>query len=114
MASYLESGGYRTVTAGLGQDAIRLAREGKPAAITLDMLLPGKTGWEILHDLKASAATATIPVVIVSVIDERKMGLAMGAADYLIKPISQEKLLAVLRHVIPRSAVTHEDDSGSR
>jgi PAS domain S-box-containing protein len=106
MASYLESGGYRTLTVGLGQDAVRLAREGKPAAITLDMLLPGKTGWEILHDLKSSAATATIPVVIVSVIDERKMGLAMGAADYLIKPVSQEKLLSVLREIIPRPTMT--------
>ena len=106
MASYLESAGYRTVTAGLGQDAIRLAREGKPAAITLDMLMPGKTGWEVLHDLKSSAATATIPVIIVSVIDERKMGLAMGAADYLIKPVSQEKLLTALRQVISRPAMT--------
>ena len=106
MASYLESAGSRTVTAGVGQDAIRLAREGKPAAITLDMLMPGKTGWEVLHDLKSSAATATIPVIIVSVIDERKMGLAMGAADYLIKPVSQEKLLTVLRQVIPRPALT--------
>ena len=47
MASYLESAGYRTILAAMGQDAIRLAREAKPSAITLDMLLPGKTGWEI-------------------------------------------------------------------
>ena len=106
MASYLEAGGYRTMTAGLGQDAIRMAREEKPAAITLDMVMPGKTGWEILHDLKSSAATATIPVVIVSVIDERKMGLAMGAADYLTKPVSQEKLLAALSQVVRRPAIS--------
>ena len=106
MASYLESAGYRTILAAMGQDAIRLAREAKPSAITLDMLLPGKTGWEILHELKNSATTATIPVIIVSVIDERKMGLAMGAADYLIKPVSQEKLLAALRQLIPQPTVT--------
>ena len=106
MASYLESAGYRTILAAMGQDAIRLAREAKPSAITLDMLLPGKTGWEILHELKNSATTATIPVIIVSVIDERKMGLAMGAADYLIKPVSQEKLLAALRQLIPQPTFT--------
>jgi len=101
LVSYLESAGYRTTTAGSGQDALRRAREEKPAAITLDMLMPGKTGWEILHELKNSAVTAAIPVVVVSVIDERKTSLAMGAADYLIKPVSQERLLAVLRQLIP-------------
>jgi CheY-like chemotaxis protein len=101
MANYLESAGYRTMTAGTGRDALRLAREDKPAAITLDLLIPGKTGWEILHELKSSAGTASIPVVIVSVTDERKMGLAMGAVDFLIKPVSPERLLAVLRSVIP-------------
>jgi CheY-like chemotaxis protein len=105
IANYLESGGYRTV-ADSGAEAIRRAREDKPAAITLDMLLPGKTGWEILHELKNSPSTATIPVVIVSVIDERKMGLAMGAAEYLVKPLSQEKLLSVMRQVIPRRVAT--------
>ena len=114
MANYLESAGYRTVTAGTGFDALRRAREDKPSAITLDLLIPGKTGWEILHDLKNSAATAAIPVVIVSVTDERKMGLAMGAVDFLIKPVSPERLLAVLRNVIPRPITPHEDHSRSR
>ena len=104
MASYLESDGYRTMSA-TGQDALLRAREQRPAAITLDMVLPGKTGWEILHELKNSTVTATIPVIIVSMLDERKMGLAMGAAEYLIKPVSREKLLATLRSVIPRLAV---------
>ena len=69
------------------------------------MLLPGKTGWEVLHNLKTSPMTATIPVVIVSVIDERKMGLAMGAAEYLLKPLTRAKLLATMQQVIPRPAV---------
>jgi signal transduction histidine kinase/CheY-like chemotaxis protein len=101
MASYLESEGYLTMTATTGTEAVRVARELKPDIITLDMLLPGKSGFEIMHELKSSPSTAWIPILIVSVMDEPKMGFALGATDYLIKPIGRETLLESIRKHVP-------------
>ena len=101
MSSYLESEGYLTVIANSGSEGIRIARELLPDVITLDMLMPGKSGFEIMHELKNSPRTAWIPVVIVSVLDERKMGFALGATDYLLKPIGREVLLEALRKHVP-------------
>jgi PAS domain S-box-containing protein len=101
MISYLESEGYVTVTAKSGTEAVRLAREMKPDVITLDMLLPGKSGFEAMHELKSSPATAWIPVLIVSVVDERKMGFALGATEYLVKPVNKDTLLQTIRKHLP-------------
>ena len=65
-------------------------------AILLDVLLPGIDGWEVLRRLKADARLRDIPVVIVTVVDERDVGLALGAVDYLVKPIDRDALLASL------------------
>jgi PAS domain S-box-containing protein len=102
MSSYLESEGYLTVTASSGVEAVRVARELKPDVITLDMLLPGKSGFEAMHELKNSPLTAWIPILIVSVLDERKMGFALGATDYLLKPIGREALLDSVRKYVPQ------------
>ena len=61
--------------------------------VVLDIRLPGMDGWEVLAALKADPATAATPVVIVSMLDERLTGLALGAADYLVKPVSREQVL---------------------
>jgi PAS domain S-box-containing protein len=115
MVSYLESEGYATLTANTGAEALRIAREIQPGAITLDMLMPGRSGWEILNDLKSSPATAHIPIVIVSVLEEAKMGFALGASDYLLKPLAKEVLLESIRKLVPMTAggkvlVVDDDD----
>jgi signal transduction histidine kinase/ActR/RegA family two-component response regulator len=99
IVSHLESGGYRTVAAISGAEALRKASRLKPSLITLDLVMPGRSGWEILAELKRSSETAGIPVIVVSVVDERKAGLAQGASEYLVKPLKREAFLqAVARH----------------
>jgi CheY-like chemotaxis protein len=83
-----------------GEAGLASARRRPPAAIVLDVLLPGADGWEILRQLKADDELAAIPVIIVTVVDERELGLALGAADYIVKPIRRQTLLQSLaRHV---------------
>jgi DNA-binding response OmpR family regulator len=64
--------------------------------VTLDVLMPNRDGWEILTALKADVATRQIPVVIVSVMDNRELGLELGAADYFVKPVDKDALIASL------------------
>jgi CheY-like chemotaxis protein len=91
---------YRTASAGSGADAILKAREQRPDVILLDMEVAGRSGWETLHDLKTSLDTAAIPVIIFSPADESKMGAALGAFDWLAKPVSEPRLLAALRKAL--------------
>jgi PAS domain S-box-containing protein len=103
---YLAEGGYRTESAVNGEEAIRLAHTLRPAAITLDMLLPDRDGLLILAQLKSNPDTSGIPVVVVSVTDRRELGFSLGAADWLVKPIQRSALLAALQRTIraPSSA----------
>src|SRR4029077_1634251 len=95
--SYLPPEGYETTTASSGAQALVKALELLPDAITLNMLMPGKNGWEILHRLKTTPATAAIPIVIVSIVDDKGRGFALGASEYLVKPVKKEVLLAALK-----------------
>jgi len=100
LVTYLHSEGFRTATARSADEALRKARELRPAAITLDIVMRGKSGWEILNQLKRDPITASIPVVVVSVLDEKRTGMSLGAAEYLIKPVSKASFLeALARHV---------------
>ena len=86
-----------------------------PAGVVLDILLPGIDGWEVLAQLKADPATAAIPVVVVSMLDERGHGFALGAAEYLVKPIGKDELLAALYRAAaiperPHTVVAIDDD----
>jgi CheY-like chemotaxis protein len=75
------------------------ARERPPAAIILDILLPGQDGWEVLREFKADPIVRDLPVIIVTVVDERELGLALGAVDYFLKPVDRTALLSRLaRH----------------
>ncbi len=96
---YLEKNGYRVIQAYTGTEAINLAREHKPSAITLDIIMPSRDGWDILKELKSTPETASIPVIIVSVVDNRELGLSMGAIAYLMKPIDPDELIRVLRDI---------------
>jgi GAF domain-containing protein/DNA-binding response OmpR family regulator/anti-sigma regulatory factor (Ser/Thr protein kinase) len=96
MARFLEKEGFRVVAAAGGEEGLRLAREVAPDVITLDVLMPGMDGWSVLAALKADAALADVPVVMLTMLDDRNLGYALGAADYLTKPIDRERLVAVL------------------
>jgi signal transduction histidine kinase/DNA-binding response OmpR family regulator len=84
-----------------GEEGIALARELQPVAITLDLVLPGIDGIEVLKLLKADAITRSIPVIIVSVMDNRELGLAFGANDYFVKPVDGERVVDALRRLAP-------------
>ena len=103
LVSHLEEAGYRVITVGSGAEAVRAAVRLHPDVITLDLLMPGKSGWQTLDELKKTPATSAIPVIIVSVVEERKKGLSVGAADYLVKPVSKERLLETIRRATAAS-----------
>ncbi len=93
---FLTKKGFNVQTAISGVEGLRLAQEIQPQAITLDVMMPGIDGWSILTTLKANPKTANIPVVMMSMVDDRNLGYALGASDYLLKPIDQKNLGAVL------------------
>jgi signal transduction histidine kinase/CheY-like chemotaxis protein len=97
---YLEGGGFEVAACGDGLAGLEAARRLRPDAIVLDIMLPTLSGWDFLGMVKGEETTARIPVVIVSMVDERGKGLALGAADYLVKPVSRDDLLATLRPII--------------
>jgi signal transduction histidine kinase/CheY-like chemotaxis protein len=110
--------GYHVVTAANGADGLTLAAEARPDVITLDIMMPGMDGWSVLSKLKADPALTAIPVVVMTIVDDRNLGFALGASDYLTKPIDRERLAEVLRQVRSRggeqSVLIVEDDPGSR
>ena len=85
------------VTASSGEEGLRLAETLRPGAITLDVMMPGMDGWAVLSALKADHDLADIPVVLVTMTDDRNMGYALGASDYVTKPIDPARLAAVLK-----------------
>jgi signal transduction histidine kinase/CheY-like chemotaxis protein len=94
---YLAGAGYHVVEARTGDEAIELASELHPDAITLDIMLPGRHGHEVLAMLKSDPRTLEIPVVVVSMTEDRELGLSLGAADWLVKPTRREDFIASVR-----------------
>jgi DNA-binding response OmpR family regulator len=99
----LTQAGYEVLVAANGSMAMELANRCHPKAITLDILLPDRDGWEVLAELKASPRTRDIPVVIVSVLDQQTLGFRLGASDYLVKPVERNALLHALKRCGARS-----------
>jgi PAS domain S-box-containing protein len=109
--------GFRVLEAAGGEAGLELARTARPDVITLDVLMPGLDGWGVLASLKTDPALAAIPVVMVSVMDEQNLGFALGAAEYLTKPIERDRLSAVLRRYRREpggSVLVVEDDPATR
>ena len=108
----LADAGYRVIGAANGTEGLRLARELRPSAITLDIVMPGADGWQVLHALKADPATRDIPVLLLTVVDQKDLGYRLGAADYLLKPFERDDLVAALRRVAPncRHLLVVDDD----
>jgi len=115
MQRFLAKEGFRVVTASGGDEGLRLARELRPDVITLDVMMPGMDGWAVLSALKADPAIADIPVVMLTIIDDKNLGYALGASDYLTKPIDRERLVTVLRQYRrDRPVLVVDDDAGVR
>ena len=102
----LKAEGYVTLTAPDGEKALELAAEHIPDLIILDVMLPGKDGWEVIRDLRKKSKTQHIPVIFLTAKDseiDEVVGLELGADDYIVKPIGIRKLLARVKMVIRKS-----------
>ncbi|MFL5095023.1 MAG: response regulator, partial [Xanthobacteraceae bacterium] len=97
ISHHLEAEGFAVVTAGGGLEGLKRARELKPTAITLDVMMPDLDGWSVLAALRQDAQLAEIPVIMVTILDEQRRGMALGAAGYLTKPIDRERLHALVQ-----------------
>ena len=110
---YLSKEGYVVECVASGDEGIKRAKEILPMVIILDVMMPRKDGWAVLQEIKNDPAIKSIPVVMYTMLDEKKFGLAIGASDYLIKPVSKEKILQVLgkyKHKASREYVLIVDD----
>ncbi|HLQ31401.1 MAG TPA: response regulator, partial [Chloroflexota bacterium] len=93
---HLTRAGYDVYRAASGEEALTMVRDLQPIAVTLDVLMPDRDGWDILAALKSEPRTRDIPVLVISVVDNRELGFALGATDYLVKPIERDALLAAM------------------
>jgi signal transduction histidine kinase/CheY-like chemotaxis protein len=113
MTLYLRGDEFEVRVARNGEEGLELARALRPSAIVLDIMLPRLDGWDLLSLLKSDPRTADIPVVIVSMLDERGRGFALGAADYLVKPVTRDEVVAALSRwtiTAPQTVVALSDD----
>jgi CheY-like chemotaxis protein len=99
MSAYLDGRGVHVVRARDGNEGLDAIRRLQPVAALLDIRLPGIDGWEVLEELQADPETQKLPVIIVSILDEKSRGLAAGAAEYLVKPVGRADLLDALRRL---------------
>lgn len=114
---HLVRAGYRTQSAGDGVTGLQMARELRPAAIMLDVVMPQMDGWTVLAALKADAELADIPVIMATILDEKPLGLALGASDYLTKPVDRDRLTSVVARFAGENNVRVlivEDDEAAR
>ncbi len=107
--------GYKVALATGGEEGLRLARKLRPDAITLDVMMPDMDGWMVLSALKNDPALAEIPVIIVSIVEDKRLGYSLGATDYLGKPVNREELRNVLEkyHVGEHPTVLVIDDDAT-
>ncbi len=105
---YLQEAGYRTELARDGSEGLEKAKRLKPNIITLDMIMPVKDGWQVLKELKRHPICKDIPIIIISITDEKKLGFSMGAIDYFVKPVNREELISALQKV-PIKAVKQKN-----
>jgi CheY-like chemotaxis protein len=97
MKRVLEKEGFRVYLAANGKEGINLARQIHPDVITLDVMMPDLDGWSVLTLLKSDAELAEIPIIMVTIVDDRSTGYALGASDYLVKPVDRERLITAIK-----------------
>jgi signal transduction histidine kinase/DNA-binding response OmpR family regulator/HAMP domain-containing protein len=100
---FLEREGFSVAKADGGKEGLRLARELCPAAVTLDIMMPDLDGWTVLAAIKGDPDLVDLPVVLMTIVDEKNRGYALGATDYLVKPVDRQKLIDVLHAVCGRA-----------
>jgi signal transduction histidine kinase/ActR/RegA family two-component response regulator len=99
MTRFVGKMGFDAVPAANGEEGLRLAREIRPQVITLDVVMPGLDGWDVLHRLKEDPELSSIPVIMVTIVDNEALGMERGASNYLVKPIDRDRLaLALEKH----------------
>ena len=114
---HLTKEGFTAVPASDGLEGLEKARQLQPAAITLDVSMPEMDGWTVLQELKKDEGLAQIPVILLTMVADYSRGYALGAADYLDKPIDGDRLVAVLRRHVPEVSgliMVVEDDANTR
>jgi PAS domain S-box-containing protein len=118
MKRNLDEEGFEARTAHSGEEGLRMAEELNPSAIILDAVMPGLDGWGVLAALKSDARTARIPIIMVSMLDERERGIRMGADEYMLKPFARDRLADLLhKHIGERQGariLVVEDDVETR
>ncbi|MFO0876346.1 MAG: response regulator [Gemmataceae bacterium] len=116
LETFLQQEGFRVAQAANGADGLRLARELQPTVITLDVLMPDEDGWDVLGRLKNDPATRDIPVIMLTIMEERNRGFALGATEYVTKPIDWGRLGSILCRFNPDQApiLIVEDDALQR
>jgi PAS domain S-box-containing protein len=107
MHRFLDKEGFRVVTAAGGEEGLRLARALQPIFITLDVMMPSMDGWAVLSALKADSELCQIPVVMLTIVDDQNLGFALGATDYMTKPIDRDRLLGLVRKYQTSAARKH-------
>jgi len=115
---FLRKDGFEVVTAGSGEEGLRLAHKLEPAAITLDVMMPDMDGWSVLRALKADPVLHDVPVVMLTMVDDKSKGYSLGATDYLTKPVDRNRLHNALTRFCtpgePCSVLLVEDDPATR
>ena len=118
MQRFLEREGFPSQTAANGEEGLRLARQLKPVAITLDVMMTGIDGWSVLAELKADDELSDIPVIMLTMVDDKNRGYALGAADYMTKPVDRARLSHILEKYVccspPCPVLLVEDDEVTR
>jgi len=122
MSRYLIREGFEVYRAANGREGLEMAKQLRPDVITLDVMMPEMDGWSVLTALKADALLAGTPVIMVTMVDDRNMGYALGAVDYLVKPVEKERLVALVKKYVkhkpesglPVSILVVEDDEATR
>ena len=118
MKRFLAKEGFHVEAANDGNEGLQLARILNPAAITLDVMMPGMDGWAVLTRLKEDPVLRDIPVIMLTIVDNKNMGFALGATDYMTKPIDRERLSSILRRygstLSTASILIVEDDDAVR
>ncbi len=116
MTQYLTEEGYHVVTTARGEEGLKLAKDIKPNIITLDVMMPEMDGWGVLALLKADPELADIPVIMLTIIDNKSMGYALGASEYLTKPINPVRLREILKKYLkpPCPILVVEDEESIR
>lgn len=118
ISDYLRQAGLLVITASGGREGLKLAKEYHPIAITLDVMMPDLDGWTVLAALRGDPELTDIPVIMATIVDEQRHGMALGAVGYLTKPIDRDKLVDLMRRFRtaagPTSVLIVEDDTMQR